>query len=173
METTYKQIIQNIVGKQSRSLLMGLAMVWVILHHYAIFSSEHAGVFTLFSKGYIGVDIFFFLSMYGCCHSYANNTLFTFYKNRIKRIYPMYFLYIALWIGFNEAFHLDHVNSYSSMFINSITSICVIGQCHSGVDMFEWYIPALMFLYAIFPLLYKLCEKLSKINTTAIIIILL
>lgn len=48
-----------VLEKPYRNILMGFAIIWVILHHFSIFSPSHSSVFSLFAQGSSGVEIFF------------------------------------------------------------------------------------------------------------------
>ena len=78
--------------KTNRFFYYGLSIFLIILYHANSFGF-HSPVFMPFSAGYIGVDIFMFFSAYGCCYSFEKNDLITFYKRRVKRIYPIYMLF--------------------------------------------------------------------------------
>ena len=73
----------------NRSFLMGVAMIMVIVYHLFCWVYNPIGIFNI---GYIGVDVFLFLSGLGLSYSYEKNSIVHFYKNRIKRIYPIYLL---------------------------------------------------------------------------------
>ena len=75
----------------NREVLMGIGIIMVVLYHYNTGLSFQK----LFYPGFMGVDIFLFISGYGLCRSLNNNDIFTFYKRRLTRIMPM-FLLLAL-----------------------------------------------------------------------------
>jgi len=78
---------------------MGFAILWIITFHLwhlegGLKSYINIDFFDFFfEKGYLGVDIFFFLSLYGCACSYSKNSLKRFYKNRFFRIFPIFPIY--------------------------------------------------------------------------------
>lgn len=123
---------------------MGVAIILITLHHFAIYG---AGIpFSFFTKGNIGVDIFFFLSVYGCCFSFEKNTLTSFYLRRIKRLFPVYLIFLILFI---------------SLFRNNLgwrETICLVLPQITGLSIlgFEepiaWYIPSTILLYITFPI---------------------
>lgn len=142
-----------------RSYLMGIAIIWVVLYHFYFFPSflgikDVYPLKLLFSTGYLGVDIFLFLSSYGLCYSWTKNNIKTFYANRFRRIYPMYLLYLLAII---ILFPISVKDSYSAFVLYQITGWELIRQSRT-----EWYIPSLTILYAIFPVLFKVAEKVNK-----------
>jgi len=82
-----ESIISNITV--NRSYLMGIAMLFVIVYHLFCWVFNPIGVCNI---GYVGVDIFLFLSGFGLAHSFERNSLIDFYINRLKRIYSIYFI---------------------------------------------------------------------------------
>ena len=66
----------------NRGALMGFAIMWVFLFHVGGIGVPWIDTFC--SKGYLGVDIFFFLSGWGLCYSLSKDPNITqFYKRRI------------------------------------------------------------------------------------------
>ncbi len=137
---------------------MGIAIIWIIGLHFYMYSAFQAdsiwGFF--FSKGYIGVDVFFFLSSYGLCFSYNNNSLGTFYRRRAERIFPVYILFVVLTI---LIFGKAYSESPFLLFVYQCTGIASFRQTD-----FEWYVPALIVLYALFPLIYRGIKWLYEKN---------
>lgn len=72
-----------------RAVLMALAITIVVVYHFKCWINGfpwYAGM--VLQYGYIGVDIFYFLSGFGLAYSFQKNTLGTFYENRMRRILP-------------------------------------------------------------------------------------
>lgn len=119
---------------------MGIAMIMVVFYHLKT---------TLFYPGFLGVDIFLFLSAYGLCLSYKRNSLLTFYKHRAKRIVPVFLL-----LGFfaNVVFiFLYHYDLNVWDFFCNVTSL---NYWKLGGKFFEWYLCFLIVLYVLFPIVY-------------------
>ena len=78
-----KHLISNSLQSlfENRTETMGIAMLMVLLYHLKG---------TWFYPGFLGVDIFLFLSAYGLSRSYKTNTLGIFYKRRLNRVVPLY-----------------------------------------------------------------------------------
>lgn len=128
---------------EDRTYLMGIAMLMVLIFHAFCWIYNPFGVLNI---GYAGVDIFLFLSGYGLAHSYQKNSLSTFYKNRIKRIYPLYFICVCI------AYLIYHSHwTLSDFLLNLITLGYYI---HYGEMRFDWYTESLFTLYLLFPLFY-------------------
>ena len=105
--TTLNSILAN------RPLLMGVAMIMVIVYHFFCWVYNPIGPFNI---GYVGVDIFLFLSGLGLSNSYKKNSITQFYKNRIKRIYPIYLISVL------TTYLIFKLNwSTSDLFANIIT----------------------------------------------------
>lgn len=125
---------------ESRTWLMGLAMIFVMLFHqpYVIrfpFSFFH-------HYGYYGVDVFFFLSGFGIWFSLHNNKqggVMSFYARRLWRIWP--YCLVAGWIIFSITV-AEQGNASSEFFLLSLT----------GTNL--WYIRSILVFYLFAPLLY-------------------
>ena len=84
----FKELPISVISRE-RAPLMGLAILWVVIFHYGL-----SMPFVLISYlGFTGVDIFMFLSAYGLVRSLDNDpSPISFYKRRVLRIFPTYFL---------------------------------------------------------------------------------
>ena len=95
----YEPMKERVLSKGNRKWWMGFAILWIITFHLwhlegGLKSYINIDFFDFFfEKGYLGVDIFFFLSVYGCACSYSKNSLKRFYKNRFFRIFPIFPIY--------------------------------------------------------------------------------
>lgn len=136
-----------IATSQYRSAIMGMAMLSIMLLHQCFISVVPFNIFHNF--GNWGVDVFLFLSGMGMVNSLEKNTLKEFYIRRFMRIVPScffcgslkYFIFILLgssMLVLKEGLHLG------------IWSI-------SSFDL--WFIPTILFLYIIAPLLHYMIEK--------------
>ena len=139
-----------------RGPLMGFAALWIyFFHEWQPLFSEVNGLSTVeaFIKriGFCGVDIFLFLSGIGLCFAIGKSSIGHFYYRRIRRlIIP--FLGIALVRAslekWNTATFFGNVTGYN-FYTKSIYS-------------FLWYVPAILTLYLIFPLFYKIFDKVKS-----------
>ena len=83
-------MVKNI--EKNRIAIMGFAAMWILILHvwYPCFY-DNGAIPNLFEgfivgSGYVGVDIFMFLSAIGLFYSLENNSIIVFYKHRIKRL---------------------------------------------------------------------------------------
>ena len=139
----------KLVDKNSRAFLMGISILWIIAFHYCYYSAllSNSALKFLFGRGYLGVDIFMFLSAYGLCHSYVRNGALKFYGRRAQRIFPMYLVFLLVVL---TIYGSNYEDSPWLLFFYQITGLAVFRQ----VDV-EWFIPALICLYVTFPLIFK------------------
>lgn len=153
-----------------RSELMGLAILWVIFFHTKIEISKllYPLIF-LKNIGYVGVDLFFLLSGIGLSFSwFKDSKIFSFYKKRIIRVIPTYWLFLFLINGVN--------------IINGTLTLPDFLLKLFGLDFFlygnleTWFIPCIIVCYLAFPLIIKLMikwgEKKSLFLTSLFFLIL-
>lgn len=130
-----------------RSALMGFAIVIVVLYHFFNNGGKTpADIFLqkCFSQGYVGVDIFMVVSGLGLTFSLCRNeNLKDYYLKRWVKIFPFY-----TFITFVDCFMIRG-ESASLALLRSTT----IGYW-IGLPFMDWYIPAIVGLYAVYPLLY-------------------
>lgn len=144
-----------------RTYLMGIAMIMVLVFHAFTWIYNPIGIINL---GYVGVDIFLFLSGFGLSYSYEKKTIIDFYKQRFIRIYPLYFISLIIVYLFTEWTFID--------FIYNITTLGY--YTNYGNRRFDWYVESLFSLYFIFPFLYNISKfKLKSLLISIIIISLL
>lgn len=106
------------------------------------------------SIGYGGVDIFLFLSGLGLYFSLSkgNVKLSQYYKKRFCRILPEFWLFLLITYIISLDFNL-----YS--FCKLIYRATTIGYWIPHTPYSLWYISCILFLYAIFPIYFKLFNK--------------
>lgn len=130
---------------------MGFAILMVTLFHYRAYCNYELIPY-VFSIGYYGVDIFFFLSSFGLCFAIdTSRSLGHFYHKRLMRIYPTYlaaivvssFLYISLTIP--------------DIILKSTGILHFVAI--DGYTSFDWYIPTLLSFYLLFPAAYTIINK--------------
>lgn len=147
---------------------MGIAICMVIIGHLLNFKSDSNICFRichLFFKdvGSAGVNIFFFLSAYGLGFSWENNSASIYFKHRITRIFPLYILFLAIsltWFVTEE-----HPLLYSFTQITGLSMF--LNHTH------EWFIPSLLIIYFLYPLLYKGLAQATKQNYLNIFFIII
>ena len=140
MDTTQHIYIERIY--KSRSFIMGVAMLTIMLFHQRfIGSNEYLFMMPFIKFGHWGVDIFFFLSGIGIVFSLAKYDLKTFCKRRLLRLIPSCLLFgivKSVWIFFIQG--------------KSITFFSFL-----SFDL--WFIRALILFYIISPLLFLTLNK--------------
>lgn len=153
---------------------MGLSILSVLFFHNSGVCPEVA--FRVFGPGEVGADVLFILSGLGLCHSYNNNvSVLGFYKRRINRVLlPWWFFLLLMELRLhycNSKFApmgvLPHVLYYTGVgwWLNPIM--------HDRSCWYEWYVPTIMLLYMLFPVINKLSTKKIKILLFASVIIVL
>lgn len=149
----------NLVSKisENRVLLMALAIIFVVIYHFKCWIGGFPWYIGIIIKyGYIGVDIFFFLSGFGLTYSFQKNNIKTFYKNRLKKILPCYILY-----GFILVLHMFFHSSVSLSWYQIIYKFSCMEYLfeHKGID---WFVNAIIILYVLFPIFFKLMKILRE-----------
>lgn len=140
---------------------MGFSILWIYFYHYQ--GLQLGGIIgriidAFLSIGWIGVDIFLFLSAIGCCFSLnkAPNTI-QFYKRRVFRIVPTWWFFLTLFLVIANIRRTDCPESISDL----ILYFSGIGWWVNGLFevprqvYYEWYVPTLLLFYVTMPLLYK------------------
>jgi peptidoglycan/LPS O-acetylase OafA/YrhL len=145
-----------------RTELMGFAIIWFFLYHFGSFINiyiinEFCGI------GYGGVDIFIFLSGFGLFFSMSKTSISQFYKKRFWRIFPAYFVVVALSFLLQQKFDI-------TKFLITISTLGFWIPWRGNI-YYEWYIPSIVLLYLLFPYYYKrLC---SNAGLTSIIFMII
>lgn len=145
----------------NRSGIMGVAIIWIFLLHSAI-GQNYFGVDNyILDHGWVGVDIFIFLSSFGLCFSFSKNSLKQFYYRRLVRVIPTWLIILFLIhiIGLIVSPLYPNMQFvYPRNFIDIICWYTGIGYWINGC-FYEWYVPTLLLLYLIFPFIYKLSNR--------------
>lgn len=148
----------------NRLFLMGLAMAMILVYHGFNFILNPLGRLNI---GYVGVDLFLFLSGFGLTRSYENNATWRFYLNRLQRIFPVYL--VAVTLAYVILRHQWTVKDY-------LLNVLTLGYYYEGgVKRFDWYLESLPFLYLFFPLFHQIGKirlvGLSLVFISVVIII--
>ncbi len=138
---------------QYRSALMGVAILWIVLFHAPyvdhLFGNSLFGRFMIFIMGigYIGVDVFFFLSGFGLLSGWikGKTTAVSFYKRRLLRIFPSY--WFLLLMGFAAEYLLGKSHGIGS-FLQEV--LCVNFLLFRKYDM--WFVACILLCYLYFPI---------------------
>lgn len=132
----------------NRLYLMGWAILFVLLYH---FFGCTRNIFGDLNIGYVGVDIFLFLSGYGLTNSFRKNKWYVFYERRMKRLYPLYFLLVVVLTILKKDNSISHI-----IYNLSTLSFWVEG----GGSRVDWYLQSLFALCLAFPLFYKISIRI-------------
>jgi peptidoglycan/LPS O-acetylase OafA/YrhL len=143
-----------------RTELMGIAILWIVFYHLQIDLGESlylAPLHIIQTLGYGGVDLFFFLSGFGVTAGWLskNYNIAEFYKKRLIRIIPTYWLWMLLY-GFLQLalFQNFKIRGFIADFLG-------IGFL-SGKSYNSWFIPAIVVCYLIFPLTIRFLMRSDK-----------
>lgn len=138
-----------------RSELMGIGIIWIIIHHiyfFKLYDFSNVGeiINGIARAGSCGVDIFLFLSGFGLYHSYSKNpNLKTFYLKRITRILPVFILCSVLWNGIKTNF------TFRDLFFLKFWG----NQFH-----WYWYITCILLFYALSPFIFKMLKRIGPLR---------
>ncbi|MDN3691971.1 acyltransferase [Chryseobacterium tructae] len=131
--------------------LRGVVALWVTFFHLSHFKIDL--IQTVVKKGYVAVDIFFVLSAFLLAISYADkfktldfSAIQKFYKKRVNRIYPAYFLSVI----FIAVFLID--TSKTKFLINTALLQCFFNPNYSLGTVY-WSLSTEWICYLIFPFL--------------------
>lgn len=147
-----------------RAELMGIATLWIfVLHKWErIFSNIRIiGPLEWYTVNYgaCGVDIFMFISGMGLVFAIGKSkTIKEFYYRRIKRIFIPYLIEAILLFGLSIEL-LKDIIGYNFFFV-------------SVWQTYGWFVHAIACLYLVFPLYYKLFNKVKhKIGFTIALVL--
>lgn len=133
-----------------RTEIMGVAIIWVMLFHARIDvpGALFLPVSVVKDIGYGAVDLFFFLSGFGLFYSWSSRgyTVREFYKARLLRLLPTYWIVVVLYYGI-EFF------SKGTFSIVDIASMATGLNFYLHNEKFFWFIPAIVLCYLLFPLM--------------------
>ncbi|MCT2561637.1 acyltransferase family protein [Chryseobacterium herbae] len=148
--------------------LRGIVALWVTFFHFTYFKSFW--IQSVIGKGYVAVDIFFVLSAFLLAVSYSGkfqqltfDGVKTFYKKRINRIYPVYFVsvvFIALFIAKDP--------SWSEFLINAGLLQCFFNPNYSFNEVY-WSLSTEWMCYLIFPFMLRAILR-DRINSWFLIV---
>ena len=135
-----------------RGELMGIAMIFIFLFHFALPRSDM--FFGLRRVGNIGVDMFLFLSGVGLWFSWMKHpSLKLFFKRRYLRVYPAWFIISCLY--YIPHFHGGGVRAW----VDLIGDITINWDFWLHDELKFWYIPAMMMLYLFAPPYMQLIRR--------------
>ncbi|NBI70859.1 hypothetical protein D3Z50_07265 [Clostridiaceae bacterium] len=137
---------------RERSLLMGMAMAWVVFFHMTIWISGDWPVLSFIKgMGNIGVDMFLILSGAGLYHSYQTLSeqglgFKEFYRKRFWRIAPAVVICLLPWFTYQQF-------TAPSSFARYLMDITSLSFWRDGRNP-GWYAAFSIVLYALYPLIF-------------------
>lgn len=128
---------------------MGISALAVVACHFHSYLAS--GIISrLLGEGFIGVDIFIFCSGFGLVTSWRKSDSFIeFYKKRIKKILPTFLIITTIALLF-----CTYLGTVDYDFKDWLLILTSLGYWIGTDTFFEWYTPAILMLYFIFPFLY-------------------
>lgn len=141
--------------KKYRSQIMGLAILWIMLYHSNM-EFHNPILVSIKNAGYGGVDIFFVCSGFGIVHSLKKHDDITFFKHRMAKIFPVYYIFIIAYI----AYHLIFGNGMD--FFAILGNLTFTGWWTGYEHQFNWYVASLPFFYILGPIIYKILKDSKK-----------
>lgn len=151
-----------------------LAAVSVVVFHYGgkSFPFRNDSIAFIFRHADVCVSYFFILSGFVMIIAYGNKTVISagdYFRNRVARIYPVYFLaiLIMLFLQFREK-NID----YSGLFLNIFMIQAWIPGKVLSLNPPGWSLSVELLFYVLFPFLFNRIFKKTPLKRIAVSIIL-
>lgn len=134
-----------------RTYLMGVAILCIMVFHTTDIFVVPKFMEFIQKTGYLGVDIFFFVSAYGLFYSMKKPIpLKQWYLRRVKRILPAFWI-VSLFMGI-----MVHWTLYEHLREETFFGFFLPWTNQDRFyNVIFWYIPAALLFYIAFPLVYK------------------
>ena len=146
--------------KKTKQPIMGLAALLIVLFH--LFPASRSNdvlssvVRYIVMTGYIGVDIFFFMTGYMSNFSKTDN-YFQYVKRKFFNIYPIFIFSCLLFVIMGKL-----------SIKKALYTVLGVDLFLSGGGSFLWFIPAIMIFYLLVPFYKKLIKKIGSVQTSAV-----
>ncbi len=154
---------------QYKAHLMGIAVMIVVYGHLLYY---HSGLMNYedlhFTEWYTlgSVEMFIFLSGFGIYQSLLKNRdSFTFYARRLGRLLPSFLPVMIAWCGVN-------LLAGKMRFGQAIGNLTAMGWWFQTGHQFNWYVPAILVLYLLSPLLFDCIQRKKVVWAFAALVIL-
>ena len=158
----FRVMNKQLINREHSLYWMGIATLIILFLHCHNVNSSNDSLNKLlgyvFTKGYLGVNIFIFLSAYGCCYSFNKNTLKQFYVNRVKRLYPTMLIFMIVSYFVTTPFR-------STFLIDMLGHATGLALFFGGTVFADWFVPFLSLMYICFPIIYKVTSWLYDRGT--------
>jgi peptidoglycan/LPS O-acetylase OafA/YrhL len=142
-----------------------IAIMLIVIFHVGLdktgwWSFNYLFLGVVITLGQIGVYLFIFISGASLAYSYPSERVFknlkTFYSQRLLRIYPAYWVSMAIPIIITPTV-LEQVNRWNIIpIITGFTAF--FGMAAVSIDPVYWFIGLIVSLYLVYPLLIKFIE---------------
>ena len=141
-----------------RNAIYGFAALWIVFFHYVDmgaklvgFPPEYRFVWDSFQMGNIGVDIFLFLSGVGLYYSFVkDHRILPFYYKRLIRVIVPWVLLCVPYMTY-----LLITGEFSVVkYIKQVTTVFYWTKDTGRLNL--WYVPAILVLYLVYPLIHKI-----------------
>lgn len=133
--------------KKNRSLIMGLAILWVAFYHIPWIDRNPLLDF-IHDIGYIGVDVFLLISGIGLCHSVRSRGKRGYLIQRVKRIMPGLLPVLVVWSLIMMAMGVMSCREFAG-------SVTLLGWWFGQNKQLNWYFSAVWMYYVLGVLLYR------------------
>ena len=141
---------------------MGVAALWIMLFHSTVVIPIK-GIELFLKLGYLGVDIFMFMSGFSMFRSYKNNGYDKkrFWLRRLKKILPSFVVFsIIYWIDF-------FVLNYDSLCSGLGTAKEILMQ----IITYRWFVPCILLCYLITPMIESTFSKFGGFKSQTLLIL--
>lgn len=150
--------------KKTKQPIMGIAALLIILYHLFPVSRSSDVLSSVIRfiamTGYIGVDIFFFMTGYMAYFSDTRD-YFSYIKRKCLNIYPIFILSCILYIIMGKL-----------TVIKALQTLLGIELILNGGGSLLWFIPAIMLFYLVVPFYLRLVRKMNNKLLFAIMLVL-
>ena len=154
-------MIVEIMRKYQLDFFRVFACLYVMLYHYFYYGPlvdnipAPSETFAAFKYGFLGVDVFFIISGYVIFNSLKGHCFSGFFKARIQRLYPVYWLCVTV-----TAIHLMFFSSGVSLY-NYILNLSMFQSIFGieNVDGVYWTLVIEIFFYFLVSIFYYVLPK--------------
>ena len=150
--------------KKTKQPIMGVAALLIILFHLFPVSRSNDVVSSYIRfvamTGYIGVDIFFFMTGYMAYYSDTSN-YFSYVKRKFLHIYPIFIFCCILYVIMGKL-----------SITKAVLTVFGIEFILNGGGSMIWFIPAIMIFYLAVPFYLKLVRKMNNITLLIISLVI-
>jgi len=152
-----------------------LAAFAVVFFHFGknIFPFSHPFLYFMVKEGGLSVGYFFILSGFVMMIAYGDRQKINaadYFKNRVARIYPVYFIGILMVVAFT-LIALREIPSFYEIFLNIFAIQAWIPPKLMSLNFPGWSLSVEFFFYFMFPFLFNHFYQKKKFLTIFIVVI--